>query len=119
MRRRMGVHRSPSEYRQQWAGTTRSCATSFEERPRSGGGNSRLRLPTVVQSTSARPSTTIACLLASTLWRGQLAVATADGVPINFSSAFYNDGVTQHIEAATICNGGACGEFATERRSEE
>jgi exosortase J len=49
------------------------------------------------------------------LWQGQLAVATADGVPINFSSAFYNDGVTQHIEAATICHGGACGEFATER----
>jgi exosortase J len=49
------------------------------------------------------------------LWQGQLAVATADGVPISFSSAFYNDGVTQHIEAATICNGGACGEFATKR----
>jgi exosortase J len=49
------------------------------------------------------------------LWQGQLAVATADGVPINFNSAFYNDGVTQHIEAATICHGGACGEFTTER----
>jgi exosortase J len=49
------------------------------------------------------------------LWQGQLAVATADGVPINFSSAFYSDGVTQHIEAATICHGGTCGEFATER----
>jgi exosortase J len=51
----------------------------------------------------------------SPLWQGQLAVTTADGVPISFTSAFYNDGVTQHIEAATICHGGACGEFATER----
>jgi exosortase J len=49
------------------------------------------------------------------LWQGQLTVATAGGNPINFNSAFYNDGVTQHIEAATICSGGACGEFATQR----
>jgi exosortase J len=49
------------------------------------------------------------------LWHGQLTVATAGVVPISFSSAFYNDGVTQYIEASTICSGGACGEFATER----
>ena len=49
------------------------------------------------------------------LWQGQLAVATAGAVPVNFSSAFYTDGVTQYIEASTICSGAACGEFTTER----
>jgi exosortase J len=49
------------------------------------------------------------------LWQGQLAVATAGIVPVSFSSAFYADGVTQYIEASTICSGEACGEFATER----
>jgi exosortase J len=51
------------------------------------------------------------------LWRGQLAIATASaaGVPINFNSAFYDDGVTRYVEASTMCRGGACGEFATER----
>jgi exosortase J len=48
------------------------------------------------------------------LWQGQLAAATAD-VPVNFGSAFYDDGVTQYIEATTMCRGEACGEFATER----
>jgi len=50
------------------------------------------------------------------LWRGQLTTATAGGGGASsFSSAFYNDGVTQYIEAATLCHGGTCGEFATER----
>lgn len=49
------------------------------------------------------------------LWHGQLTVATAGAIPINFNSNFYNDGVTQYIEASTICSGAACGEFATER----
>ena len=49
------------------------------------------------------------------LWQGQLTVATADVVPINFSAAFYTDGVTQYVEASTQCNGGNCGEFATAR----
>jgi exosortase J len=51
----------------------------------------------------------------SPVWQGQLAVATASAIPINFSSALYNDGVTQSIEASTMCRGGTCGEFATER----
>jgi exosortase J len=49
------------------------------------------------------------------LWQGPLTVSTADAVPVNFSSAFYNDGVTQHIEASTQCIGTSCDEFATER----
>jgi exosortase J len=49
------------------------------------------------------------------LWQGQLAVATAGDAPVSFSAAFYADGVTQHIEASTICSGETCGEFTTER----
>jgi exosortase J len=49
------------------------------------------------------------------LWQGQLTFATAGAVPISFSSAFYTDGVTQHLEAATECSGASCGEFATQR----
>jgi exosortase J len=49
------------------------------------------------------------------LWQGQLTIATAGGVPISFSSGFYNDGVTQSIEATTPCSDGSCGEFSTER----
>jgi exosortase J len=48
-------------------------------------------------------------------WQGQLTFATAGAVPISFSSAFYADGVTQHLEASTQCSGGSCGEFASER----
>jgi len=49
------------------------------------------------------------------LWQGQLTFPTAGAVPVSFSSAFYADGVTQHIEASTECNGASCGEFATNR----
>jgi exosortase J len=49
------------------------------------------------------------------LWHGQLAMATADFATASFSSAFYNDGVTEYLEAATICSGAVCGEFASER----
>ena len=49
------------------------------------------------------------------LWQGQLTVATADSAPVSFSSAFYNDGVTQYLEASTQCAGASCGEFATQR----
>lgn len=49
------------------------------------------------------------------VWQGPLTVTTAGVVPISFSSAFYNDGLTQYIEASTICSGRTCGEFAIER----
>jgi exosortase J len=43
-------------------------------------------------------------------------VATASDDPVSFTSALYADGVTQHIEASTICSGKTCGEFTTERK---
>lgn len=49
------------------------------------------------------------------LWQGQLRISTLDLAPIDFSSAFYNDGATQYVEASTICSGGTCGEFASDR----
>jgi exosortase J len=49
------------------------------------------------------------------LWQGPLAAATAEDTLVNFNSALYNDGVTQSVEASTMCRAGACGEFATER----
>jgi exosortase J len=48
------------------------------------------------------------------LWQGQLTTATDGGFPSSFSSAFYNDGVTQYLMASTICTGRECGEFTTE-----
>ena len=48
------------------------------------------------------------------LWQGPLTATTA-GAPVNFSSAFYSDGVTQYLEASTECSGATCNEFATER----
>lgn len=49
------------------------------------------------------------------LWEGPLTITTADLAAINFSSALYNDGVTQYLDASTQCSEGVCGEFATER----
>jgi exosortase J len=49
------------------------------------------------------------------LWQGQLTVATAGVVPVSFSSSFFNDGVTQSLEASTLCSAGSCGEFSSER----
>lgn len=48
------------------------------------------------------------------LWKGQMTIPTA-GAPINFSESFFNDGATQYLEATTICNGTACGEYSTGR----
>jgi exosortase J len=46
------------------------------------------------------------------LWHDQLTLPTA-GQPISFSASFYNDGVTQFIEATTLCTGTACGEYSS------
>ena len=47
------------------------------------------------------------------VWHGQQAFATAaDGVT-NFSASFFNDGVSQYMEATTLCNGTSCGEYST------
>ena len=49
------------------------------------------------------------------LWRDQITVSTAGNIPVGFSGSFFNDGATQYLEATTICNGGACGEYSSDR----
>jgi exosortase J len=49
------------------------------------------------------------------LWRDQLTLPTAGDVPVSFSASFFNDGATQYLEATTICNGGSCGEYTSDR----
>jgi exosortase J len=49
------------------------------------------------------------------LWRDQLTLPTAGNVPISFSASFFNDGATQYLEATTICSGGSCGEYTSDR----
>lgn len=49
------------------------------------------------------------------LWAGQMTIPTAGNVPITFSGSFFNSGVTQYLEATTICNGTNCGEYSTDR----
>ncbi|HEY4381128.1 MAG TPA: exosortase J [Acidobacteriaceae bacterium] len=49
------------------------------------------------------------------VWQGPQTFATVGDGPVNFSSAFYDDGVTQHLEASTQCSDASCGEFATAR----
>jgi exosortase J len=49
------------------------------------------------------------------LWRDQLTLPTVGNVAVNFSGSFFNDGATQYLEATTICNGGSCGEYSSDR----
>jgi exosortase J len=49
------------------------------------------------------------------LWHSQLTIPTAGNVPIGFSASLYNNGASQYLEATTICNGDACGEFSSDR----
>jgi exosortase J len=49
------------------------------------------------------------------LWRSQLTLPTAGNVPISFSASLYNSGDSQYLEATTICNGGSCGEYSSDR----
>ena len=49
------------------------------------------------------------------LWEGQMKIPTANNVPITFSGSFFNSGVTQYLEATTICSGTACGEYSTDK----
>jgi exosortase J len=49
------------------------------------------------------------------LWRDQLTLPTAAGLPIGFSGSFFNDGATQYLEATTICSGDSCGEYSSDR----
>lgn len=47
------------------------------------------------------------------LWHGTQTYAMAGGVNVDFSSAMFNDGATQSLEATTLCNGSSCGESAS------
>jgi exosortase J len=47
-------------------------------------------------------------------WEGQMTAQTAVA-PVEFSSALYNDGVSQMLESTTLCGDGRCGEFVTRR----
>jgi exosortase J len=44
-------------------------------------------------------------------WHGQIATATAGG-NAEFTAATYNDGVTQMLEASTVCDNGACRQYS-------
>ena len=48
-------------------------------------------------------------------WHSQLTLPTAGSAPISFSASFFSDGATQYLEATTICNGAACGEYSSDR----
>lgn len=45
------------------------------------------------------------------LWQGTSQFATADSQSVSFSISFYNDGVSQFLEAGTQCNASGCGEY--------
>ena len=49
------------------------------------------------------------------LWHSALALSTANG-PVSFSASLYNDGVTQFVEASTVCSGERCGQYSSDRR---
>ncbi len=49
------------------------------------------------------------------LWRDQLSLPTAGSLAVNFSGSFFNNGAIQYLEATTICNGGSCGEYSSDR----
>ncbi len=49
------------------------------------------------------------------LWHGTLTFATP-GAPVSFSGSSFNDGVTQYVEATTVCSGTSCGQWSTEQR---
>ena len=44
-------------------------------------------------------------------WHGQLAAASPGG-EIDLTSAAYNNGVTQRLEASTVCDAGACRQYS-------
>lgn len=47
-------------------------------------------------------------------WEGQMTAQT-EVAPVEFSSALYNDGVSQMLESTTLCGDGRCGEHVTRR----
>ena len=49
------------------------------------------------------------------LWRGSAAFSTSGVQMVDFTSALFNDGATQFLEASTLCNGSSCGEGTNAR----
>lgn len=49
------------------------------------------------------------------IWHGDLSMPTANA-PTMFSGSLYNDGVTQYLEATTVCNGNSCGQYTSDRQ---
>jgi len=49
------------------------------------------------------------------LWHGDLQFATATS-PTSFSTSLFSNGVTQYIEATTVCTGATCGQYSTARK---
>jgi exosortase J len=48
-------------------------------------------------------------------WHSQITLPTIGSAPISFSASFFSDGATQYLEATTLCNGSACGEYSSDR----
>ncbi len=46
------------------------------------------------------------------LWHGNLVFQTTDG-DTSFSGTFFNNGVSQYLEATTVCTGASCGQYST------
>jgi exosortase J len=49
------------------------------------------------------------------IWHGEQTFGTAGDGPVAFSASFYNDGVSQYLEATTLCTGSSCGEYSSPR----
>ena len=47
-------------------------------------------------------------------WHSQLTLPVTGSAPVSFSASFFSDGATQYLEATTICNGTACGEYSSD-----
>ena len=47
------------------------------------------------------------------IWHGEQSFSTAGDGSTSFSASFFNDGVSQYMEATTLCNGTSCGEYST------
>lgn len=45
-------------------------------------------------------------------WHGELPLRTA-GTTTGFSASFFDDGVTQYLEATTLCTADTCGQYST------
>ncbi len=45
------------------------------------------------------------------IWHGQLAAATPGG-PVQLTAVMYNNGVTQKLDASTVCDGTSCQQFS-------